>query len=394
MNKKNKKEGITLIALIITIIVTLILVTTTLSLAISTGLFEKAKKALNRWNVAQEAEKEASSGKIKINGVEYNTIDEYLEGFAGISPPPEGEIIFGDTDWNAGEASITISTSSKYEIEYQLNGITEKWIKIANGGTIGNLSHGTKVYARLIVGNNAGDWTSIDIKDKTKPKGEITIDDITSESIKITVNASDGESGLATSETYAYYLNSEGTAKKTSTNNTYTYENLAQNTNYTIRVVIKDQAGNEYEATTTAQTGKIVSKAEIAQNPIGYYGQEVVNYGVTYDDTEEATNKWRIFYADEENIYLIADDYIHKDYAPKAGTYEIDVNTNYRLDMVNVYKNYTGATNIDSTLGNKWLSKYYPSYKNSKNQNIRAVAYMLDTSIWNPIYKNQYAEHF
>ena len=235
----------------------------------------------------------------------------------------------------------------------------------------------------------------MDIKDENPPTGTITINEITAESIKVTVNASDRESGLATSGTYAYYLNSEVTARATSTSNTYTYQNLAQNTNYTIKVVIKDQAGNEYEATTTGQTEKKGDTAAVvAQNPTVYYGKEVVNYGVIYDDTEGSTNKWRIFYADESNIYLIADDYIHKDYAPKAGSYEITVNsTNYELSMNYVYQNYTAGTDIDATIGNKWLSKYYPSYKSSANTNIRAVAYMLDTSIWNSIYKNEYAEY-
>lgn len=233
-----------------------------------------------------------------------------------------------------------------------------------------------------------------EIQDTTPPEGEIIINKITEESIEITVNARDLESGLAETETFAYYINSESTARYTGTNNTYTYTNLTSGTEHTIRVKIKDQAGNECEITKPVTTEKeIVTATVIAQNPTVYYGKEVVNYGVIYDNTAEATNKWRIFYADESNIYLIADDYIHKDYAPKAGSYEIDANTNYRLDMVNVYKNYTGATNIDSTLGNKWLSKYYPSYKSSANTNIRAVAYMLDTSIWNPIYKNEYAEY-
>ena len=235
----------------------------------------------------------------------------------------------------------------------------------------------------------------MDIQDITDPTGTIEINEITAESIKITVTAKDNESGLATSGTYAYYLNAESTAKATSTSNTYTYQNLAQNTNYTIRVVIKDAAGNEKEVTQTATTEKKGDTAAVvAQNPTAYYGKEVENYGVIYDNTAEATNKWRIFYADENNIYLIADDYIHEDYAPDAGSYQIDVSeTSYQLLMDNVYQNYTGAASIDSTIGNKWLSAYYPNNKTSTNRNIRKVAYMLDKNIWNPIYKNEYAEY-
>ena len=209
----------------------------------------------------------------------------------------------------------------------------------------------------------------MDIQDKTDPTGTITINEITAESIKVTVNASDGESGLATNGTYAYYLNTESTARATSESNTYTYINLTEDTQYTIKVIVKDKAGNEKEVTTTARTEKKGDTAAVvAQNPTVYYGKEVENYGIIYDNTTGASNKWRIFYADEENIYLITDDYIHSDYAPDSANYEIYLTSNnYRLSMDDVYIDYTGAADIDSTFGNKWLSAYYPSNKTNKN---------------------------
>ena len=146
---------------------------------------------------------------------------------------------------------------------------------------------------------------------------------------------------------------------------------------------------------TTPPEEEIVTATVIDQNPTLYYGKEVENYGVIYDNTADASNKWRIFYADENNIYLIADDYIHIDYAPDAGIYEINSydGTNYVLSLDEVSEYYDGAEDIDSTFGEKWLSEYYPTNKTSTNFNIRKVAYMLDTSIWNPIYKNDYAEY-
>ncbi len=309
-NNINKKQGITLIALIITIVILLILAAVTVDVAIDGKLFDKAKDAEDRTNdrVSQAQE----------------VIDEIME---------ERE-------------------------------------KLEGSGTGG------------------------EIPDTTPPEGKIIINQVTKESISITVNARDLESGLAESGTFAYYLNTENTARSTGTSNTYTYTNLTQNTQYTIKVVIKDAAGNEKEVAQTATTEKKGDTAAVvAQNPETYYGKEVENYGVIYDNTSEATNKWRIFYADEENIYLITDDYIHEDYAPDAGSYQIYAYNTYELSINNVYKNYTGAADIDSTFANKWLSAYYPSNKTSTNYNIRAVAYMLDTDIWNPIYKNEYAEY-
>ena len=75
-------------------------------------------------------------------------------------------------------------------------------------------------------------------------------------------------------------------------------------------------------------------------------GKEVENYGVIYDNTADASNKWRIFYADEENIYLITDDYIHADYAPDSANYEIRVRSDYELSMADVHQDYTGAAKI------------------------------------------------
>ena len=336
--------------------------------------------------------------KVEVNGDEAGNVGTgTTQGTTGTvtSGLEEGAITFSSVTWSSGKARVTIHTNTNYDIEYQLNGISGSWTDIQNGGTISNLNHGTTIYARLTDGNNAGDYTSMDIQDKTAPTATINIDEITVESIKVTVNASDGESGLATSGRYAYYINTESTARSTGRSNTYTYTNLEGGTTYTIKVIVKDQAGNEKEIIQLATTEKEVYNATvIAQNPELYYGKEVENYGVIYDNTADASNKWRIFYADEENIYLITDDYIHADYAPDSANYEIYVNSNnYKLSFNNVYKDYTGAVDIDSTLGNKWLSAYYPSNSTSINTNIRAVAYMLDTDIWNPIYKNEYAEY-
>ena len=364
----------------------------------STGLYQqKATNANSNYTYTGLTQGTTYEIKVEVNGDEAGNVGTgTTQGTTETvtSALEQGAITFSNVTWNSGKASVTINTNTNYNIEYQQNGTSGSWTGIQNGGTISNLNHGTTIYARLTDGNNAGEYTSMDIQDLTPPTGTITINEEKAESIKVTVNASDGESGLATSETYAYYLNSEGTARATNANNAYIYTSLAQNTSYTIRVKIKDQAGNEYETSATAQTGKIVSTATVAQNPTEYYGQEVVNYGVKYDNTTGATNKWRIFYADGNNIYLIADDYVHANYVPdgKKGT-PIN-NYNYSCYLNGVNNDYSGgASEIDNTLGNKWLSKYYPKYKTSTNENICAVAYILDTDIWNSTYKNGYAEY-
>ena len=78
MYKNNK--GITLIALVITIIVMLILVAVTISMAVNGGLFNYAGKAVGETQNALNVEQELSNGRINVGGVWYDSIDDYLKG--------------------------------------------------------------------------------------------------------------------------------------------------------------------------------------------------------------------------------------------------------------------------------------------------------------------------
>ena len=75
-NIKNQK-GITLIALVITIIVMLILVSVTITMAVNGGLFGYAKNAAVETNTQLEAEKDLANVPA---GQDYNfLIDKYTE---------------------------------------------------------------------------------------------------------------------------------------------------------------------------------------------------------------------------------------------------------------------------------------------------------------------------
>ena len=79
MKNIKTQKGITLIALVITIIVMLILVEVTISMAINGGLFGYAKKAAKDTESQKQAEQELASGKVMVNGKEYDSINAYLE---------------------------------------------------------------------------------------------------------------------------------------------------------------------------------------------------------------------------------------------------------------------------------------------------------------------------
>ena len=76
---KNNK-GITLIALIITIIVMLILVAVTITVAVNGGLFEQAQKAAQDTEAKKAEENALASGRIKIGDTWYDSPQDYVDG--------------------------------------------------------------------------------------------------------------------------------------------------------------------------------------------------------------------------------------------------------------------------------------------------------------------------
>ena len=95
----------------------------------------------------------------------------------------------------------------------------------------------------------------------------------------------------------------------------------------------------------------------VNESPKSYYQKVILNYTTDHEKTENAVNKWKIFYSDGDNVYLIADNYISKDY---NGSGDI---TDKRLKALNneCFKNFE-----------------------SNNPNMKAVAYLMDISekVW------------
>ena len=303
-----------------------------------------------------------------------------------------GNIVASKPTWKNGQASITLTTSTGMQIQWQKNGTAEgSWQPITSGNQITGLNNNDTVYARLTDGNNYGDYASITIKDTTPPIiSNITTSNITASSITVTVTANDGQSGLATSGTYKYYLNDD--YKTTNTTGSYTFTGLSEETSYTIKVEVVDKANNIVSETTTVNTDElpIVTAENVTANPNKYYGAEVRGYSCT----SKGVNKWRIFYSDNDNIYLIADDYISYQYVPKGrGGTSVDINSDYGISFYDIKNDYSGADWIsNNSKGKKWLNEYLNFDGTSTNPNIRYVAYLMDTNVWN-IYAGANAEY-
>ena len=297
---------------------------------------------------------------------------------------PKGAITIGEVEWKEGKAEVVVNINKEIEgnlrLEYKINEDGE-WIEIQDGEKIENLELNQTVYVRLTDGINETEYASTSIKDTEAPTVSISTSNITQTSVRLSVTAEDNQSGLASSETYSYYLNDE--LKGSNNTNYYDYTELTANTGYTLKVIVKDKAGLTTTKTTTIKTDDypIISAIDITNNASEYYGAEVTGYTCT---NSAAVPKWRIFYADSTNIYLIADDYIPNQYAPNSvGGHAPDKNGTYKAYFSSVYGDYSGAEWISAnSKGKKWLSLFLNSYGTSTNENIRVVAYMMDTNVW------------
>ncbi len=104
---KYEQKGITLIALIITIIIMLILVTVTISISLNGGLFGYAKDAVKETNQALTEEEMLANGMVKIDGIWYRSMEEYLKNPTITTVP---EVDEGKWDYiHNGDGTITLT---------------------------------------------------------------------------------------------------------------------------------------------------------------------------------------------------------------------------------------------------------------------------------------------
>ena len=166
-----------------------------------------------------------------------------------------GNITASPATWSGGKASTTLTTTTSFQIQYQVNGTSEgSWSAANSPVTVSNLNHGDAVYARLTDGTNPGSYAVINILDEKAPTVSVAVDEATDTTIKVTVDATDNESGLADTDTYKYYLNNEQTPRETSESNTYTFTGLTAETQYNIKVEVVDKGNNTGTGTQTVTT--------------------------------------------------------------------------------------------------------------------------------------------
>ena len=211
INIIRKTIGITLIALVVTIIVLLILAGITISLVFGpNGVVKKAQEAANKTNEAVINE------QAQMNDVS-STIENMLNGVGGGSsetpeePLPEGAVQFSPVEWENGQASTIITTSEEgYTLQYQIGGITEEnWIDTTSGYEITGLTLGQTVYGRLFNGTEGSKTADITVEDLEAPSASWNFSNTNAtigDRISATIVQTDAESGLNITEC-RYVLN-------------------------------------------------------------------------------------------------------------------------------------------------------------------------------------------
>ena len=139
-----------------------------------------------------------------------------------------------------------------------------------------------------------------------------------------------------------------------------------------------------------------------------YYGKTVTNYTVgdstLQSDLDANGIGWKIFYAGSDfsangknHIYLIADDCIPYDNIPETkGNHSLTQNSDYlkatywNTDTLNDYN--IGSASITDANIKKLNNSYFSKNLESTYENMKAVAYMCDTTAWG-VYKGVNADY-
>ena len=272
LEKTKGQGGITLVALVVTIVVLLILAGITIGTIFNdNGIIKKAQEAANA------TEEAAKNDQAAINGL-LNEMDSIINGIGG-NIPVIGSIN-GKITWSTGSATLTLTTDVEgVTIQYRKNS-ESNWTNYTSA--VPSLLHGDKVYARGIKGGETViNEKEFKIQDTIAPTVTIANASSTTNRISATATATDNEAGMGSNPQYTFYIKKTAEADSTytqigsSTSTSVTKGELEQNTSYTIKVEVADVAGNKGQATKEIITGKIADAGEgltngaiIASSPV------------------------------------------------------------------------------------------------------------------------------
>lgn len=130
---------------------------------------------------------------------------------------------------------------------------------------------------------------------------------------------------------------------------------------------------------------------KVYENPTEYYGKSITNYSAN------GVEDWKIFYSDGNNVYLITTEYVDPAKLPSKDGAKPDQGdaTNYpkAARFNNILRKYSGSANITDEKMKAFNSDYFDNNYTSTNNNMKAVAYMLDKDIWSDFANSSVAEY-
>ena len=423
---KESEKGITLIALVITIIVLLILAAVSIAMLTGeNGILSKASNAKEKHLIAQY-EEELNLCIMEMQTDELGTLTmpkliEKLPQYIQTSQPGE------QYEWNTEQTSEEPTGTYKgYEFKVDKNKkaqITEKatgimiscsvdpsgytnqnvtaTIKITCNEGIKSIKQtkpteeeaittsGTEytIVKENIESNTTYEYEVIDLKgnkdtkvaqvtniDKDAPTSCTITANVNDDGvIEVTATAEDAESGIGK---YEYYVTDSN--NKTTKYDTNKIEDLASGT-YSVYVIAYDKAGNSKQSDPVNNLKvsvimKDITAEMVAEHPETYYGLKVTNY-----ESKNGQNDWRIFYSDGTHMFLITGDYVDLSVANRLNS-----NTGMTKQGSKYIVNWSSAPSslqtVEETVKTRFMATGYTL--NSSKNNSKCVSTLLNASNW------------
>ena len=165
---------------------------------------------------------------------------------------------------------------------------------------------------------------------------------------------------------------------------------------------IEDQIENELGGSAGNPGNTNTPPTPSTPNPPQEIGPQVLkdvitsaNYGDAINYSANGLTNWKVFYNDGTNVFIIASDYMPNAHLPEnalMGTHADYPNSAYWPDGSVYLNNVVGAADIDTNIASKFMLGWLSKYPTSTNQNIKAIATMMDQEVWGVFVANQYAD--
>ncbi|MBR0427224.1 MAG: hypothetical protein IJK18_03390 [Clostridia bacterium] len=351
---KNNNYGITLMALVITIIVLLILAGISIGmLSGDNSIIKQAGNAKKQTDISEEKEILQTSavsamGKSKYGDLTKDKLDDELDKNIG-NTNYSSELVDDDIKVTFTNSGRTYIVDSNGNIEKA----PPKIVVDENSLTITN--------------TNGSSITSGQVEQGT--------------ALKISFNASVQGGTVTVSPSLPHTTTTEEIEEKSVT--------------FTITANVPDETVEPLEYTVDLKKiykSNVVSMEELKSNASKYFGYDVINYAQTLPSNLQDT-EWQLFYAGalegetEERIYLISKGFAKNTVLPaKDGATPIAASgSDYKATFgsnttTGIMPKYIGSANVAVGM-QKYNKDYFKDYT-STYPNMKAVAYMLDTDIW------------